>query len=501
MRKKQVILLMTDTTRKDMLGCYNDQMKTPNLDALAADGIKFENTYSCQPVCGPARSALFTGQFPHSNGMYTNSLAMGDNIKTLGQRLTDNGVHCGYIGKYHLDGADYFGLGKAAEGWDPDYWYDMRCYLEELTDEQRIASRKPETSYESWMTEDFTYAHRCVERALRFLENNRDTEFFLTLSLDEPHGPCLCPEPFNHMYDGFKFDYNPNYDDDLTTKPLMQQLWSGEDMQKPGSELNRASDGLSLFLGCNSFADYELGKVIDKINREFPDALVIYTSDHGEMLGNHKLQMKNAACYKEITNVPMIIRGGEKGKTVTSPTSHIDIVPTILDYWDIQLPKVIEGKSMIPMIFDTTIATNETVFTEFGRYEIDHDGFGGLQMMRAATTERFKLVLYLMDTDEFYDLENDPYEVNNLINDTEYREIREALHDRLLQHMNETRDPMRGYQWAVRPWRTDKKETWINDGYTRQRENEEYEPRQLDYDTGLPMDQAIRLKTTNDVKA
>ena len=98
--KRQIILLMTDTTRCDMLGCYgNADMRTPNLDRLAAEGLRYTNAYTCQPVCGPARSAIFTGTFPHSNGMVTNSIAMGDNVKTIGQRLSDNGVHCGYIGK------------------------------------------------------------------------------------------------------------------------------------------------------------------------------------------------------------------------------------------------------------------------------------------------------------------------------------------------------------------------------------------------------------------
>ena len=137
--KRQVVFLMTDTTRKDMVGCYgNEKMKTPNLDRLAAEGIRYENAYTCQPVCGPARSAIFTGTFPHTNGMVTNSIAMGDNVKTIGQRLSDHGIACGYIGKYHLDGGDYFGNGRCPEGWNPDYWYDMKTYLNELSDADKV---------------------------------------------------------------------------------------------------------------------------------------------------------------------------------------------------------------------------------------------------------------------------------------------------------------------------------------------------------------------------
>ena len=109
----------------------------------------------------------------------------------------------------------------------------------------------------------------------------------------------------------------------------------------------------------------------------------------------------------------------------------------------------------------------DRVYTEFTRYEADHDGFGGLQMMRAAITERYKLVLHLLDSDELYDMETDPYEICNHIDEEEYSEIRNSLHDSILEQMNRTRDLYRGYQWACRSWRKDKTPSWANDGYTR----------------------------------
>ena len=166
-----------------------------------------------------------------------------------------------------------------------------------------------------------------------------------------------------------------------------------------------------------------------------------------------------------------------------------------MDYFGKKLPKAFAGKSMLPQIYDTTRKINDVVFTEFTRYEVDHDGFGGLQMMRAASTERYKLALHLMDTDEFYDIQDDPCEVRNRIADEAYAQIRNDLHDQILKEMDETRDMYRGYQWAVRPWRSDYQPTWANSGCTRQKEEEEiYEPRQLDYDTGLPMKEAVRKK-------
>lgn len=478
-----------------MVGCYgNPKMKTPNLDRLAEEGIRYENAYTCQPVCGPARSAIFTGTFPHTNGMVTNSIAMGDNIKTIGQRLSDNNIECGYIGKWHLDGSDYFGNGHCPEGWNPDYWYDMKTYLDELSDEDKVKSRDSKESYKIDFSEKFTYAYRCSERAIKYLETYKDKDFFLSVSYDEPHGPSLCPAPFNHMYDGFKFDDCPNFQDDLSKKPFMQRLWAGKKLHAAKDEINKSSDGLSLFLGCNSFVDYEIGRVLDKIKEVAPDAMVIFTSDHGDMLGAHRLFSKNAAAYKEVANIPLIIKGGASGCVEDAMASHIDIVPTIMDYFGLPIPKLLEGKSMLPQIYDTSKEINDVVYTEFTRYEIDHDGFGGLQIMRAAISKQYKLVIHLLDSDEFYDLEKDKYEMNNLINDENYAEARNAMHERLIEHMNNTRDLYRGYQWRMRPWRKDFVPDWDNEGYTRQRENEEYEPRQLDYDTGLPMESATRKK-------
>ena len=127
--KRQIVWLMTDTTRYDMLGCYGfGEMRTPNLDALAREGVRFERAYSAQPVCGPARSTLFTGLFPHENGSWGNSMPLGQDVQTLGQRLSGHGIPCAFIGKWHLDGGDYFGYGICPPGWDPEYWYDMKCY-------------------------------------------------------------------------------------------------------------------------------------------------------------------------------------------------------------------------------------------------------------------------------------------------------------------------------------------------------------------------------------
>ena len=493
-KKKQIVFLMTDTTRWDMLGCYgNPGMKTPCLDALAAQGVRYERAYTCQPVCGPARSALFTGVYPHSNGGWTNSVSIYDNCKTLGQRLTDNGIHCGYIGKWHVDGGDYFGVGRCPEGWDPDYWYDMHCYLNELTDEERIKSRQTSTMEKEDVPEDFTYGHRCSNRALKFLDQYKDEDFFLVVSYDEPHGPSLCPQPFASMYKDYEFPRYESHWDTLEGKPEHQKVWAGD---QRFADRDKIKIKEQYFFGSNSFADYEMGRVIEKVKQVAPDALIIYTSDHGDFLQSHCLSSKGPSSYDDITRIPLIVYGaGAKGEVYPYPVSHIDLAPTFLEYMGIPIPKILEGKSILKTFSGSKERVDDEVFIEFGRYEIDHDSFGGFQPMRCVFDGRYKLTINLLSTDELYDLKEDPHECHNLILCEETAKKRDELHDHLLDWMNRTRDPFRGYYWERRPWRKDAREaTWAYTGWTRQRENEEYEPRQYDYDTGLPMKEASRKK-------
>lgn len=492
---KKVIMIMTDTQRTDMLGCYGaGNMHTPNLDRLAQEGIRFDSAYTTQPVCQPARSAIFTGSYPHSCAGWSNCMGLSDNVQNIGRRLSDQGIHAAYIGKWHLDGGDYFGLGRCADGWDPDFWYDMRNYLEELTPDERYLSRQTDSMEKYDIKEDFTYGHRCSNRAIDFLERNKDTEedYFLVVSYDEPHGPFLCPREFWEPFEHFSFHRKANLLDTLQDKPEHHRLWAGEHYLK-AADPDFPMD-FKYYLGCNAFVDYEIGRVLDAARAYAGDAVIIYTSDHGDMLYSHSLTQKGPAMYEEITHIPMLIKGFGEGRTDPHPVSHINLAPTIFDMFGLPKPKMFEGKSLYREL-ENGERTNDYVFIEFGRYEVDHDGFGGYQPVRCAFDGRYKLAVNLMDTDEFYDLKEDPEEMVNLIHDSSWDSHKKRLHQALLDQMYATRDPFRGYYWEDRPWnRITEFKTWDSRLMTRQRENEEYEPRQLDYGTGLAIDKAVRKK-------
>ena len=192
---------------------------------------------------------------------------------------------------------------------------------------------------------------------------------------------------------------------------------------------------------------------------------------------------KGPCAYDEITRIPLIIKGKgvPKGQVDLHPVSHINLTPTILEMMDAAVSPVLEGRSILPEIEDPSVRINKYVFMEFGRYEVDHDGFGGFQPMRTVFDGRYKLTVNLLSGDELYDIQEDPGEMQNLIHSSRHREIR---------------DPFRGYYWERRPWRKDASPaTWDDTSMTRQREEDPYfEDRQLDYSTGLPMENATRKK-------
>ena len=485
-KAKKIVLIMTDTQGANVVGCYgNPEMKTPNIDRLAGQGLMFERAYTASPVCGPARAAIFTGSYPHTAGSWGNNIPLGLNIKTIGERLSDNGFHTAYIGKWHLDGFDYFGTGNCPHGWDSKYWYDMRCFLEEYPEEIRQLSRNldtPDKIHKHKITEEFTYAHKCSNRAIDFLSKTDDEDFLMVVSYDEPHGPSTCPPPYCDMYENYEYPLPENAFDSLENKPEHQMEWAATVKHDPKQKfLNR-----SMYFGCNSYVDYEIGRVVDAIDKYAPDALVIYTSDHGTPLLSHGLNSKGPAMYDETTKIPLIVRWpGEtpEKSTCSFPVSHIDLTPTILDAANLNVPDFLEGKSMLNTFKNPETKPNDAVFIEFNRYEVDHDSWGGFQPIRCAFDGKYKLVINLHYTDELYDLKNDPGEMKNLINSETHSVIRDFLHDKILNWMAQTRDPFRGPVWERRLWRKELNQKWS--GETRQRPDDGYDPPPLDYSTGL----------------
>lgn len=464
MPRKQSVFFLIDTQGANCVGAYRPSLAlgTPHLDRLATQGVRFDRAYSCSPVCGPARSAIFTGLYPHSNGVLGNDQAPHLDLPTVGQRLQGAGIKTGYIGKWHLDGGDYFGNGICPPGWDPTYWFDGRNYLASLPDEAaRQLSRRalaPDDVARHGVTSEFTHAHRTADHAIDFIRRHRDEDFLLVVSIDEPHHPWICPEPFVSAFEDFLFPV-PNAHDSLADKPNSQREWAAHTAPHWTPRLVERDGTMHLrhprHFACNSYSDSQVGRVLAALDATTPDALVVYTADHGDMFGSHRLHGKGPCVYDEIARIPLIVRWpgvAPAGSVARTPASHIDLVPTLLDFFGLPTPDILQGRSMLAQFRAPETARENLAFIEFNRFEIDHDGFGAFAPIRAVCDGRYKLALSLLDTDELYDLTTDPGEMQNLIAAPGHAATRDRLHAALIAWMNRTRDPLRGPHWSRRAW-------------------------------------------------
>lgn len=495
-KKPNIVILMTDSQGADMVGAYGlgDELQTKNLDKLAESGVKFTKAYTSSPLCAPARGSLFTGMTPSNTGVVTNGQSLMDNVKSMGQVFSEEGYNCAYIGKWHLDGHDYFGTGECPPGWDPEYWYDGRNYMDDMTDDEKVLWRKGLNSLEDLknhnITEEFCWANKNSNKAIDYLQKEHEDPFLLVVSYDEPHHPWICPPEYLETFQGYKYPLTETAFDDLSDKPAHLKTWSESifGISEPKEYFSH-----DFYFASNSYVDYEIGRVVDEIKEKYgDDTIIVYTSDHGEMHGAHRLKSKGPVAYEEITRVPFIISGPErlvKSGVNSTNVSHIDVMPTIMDYAGIPVTQNLSGGSLKEFIKDGKTDEDRSVFMEYTRYENGHDGFGAYNPYRCIKKGDWKLTIHLHNIDELYNLEADPGESKNLINEPEYKVIRNELFTELMNRMDETRDIFRGSYWHDRPWRVSIENDW--EGVERPKPDDGQGRIFYDYNNGVPMDKPV----------
>lgn len=457
--KPNIVLITTDTQGREMISSYVDRpgVETPNIDRLARRGVLFENCFTTSPVCTPARSSWYTGLYPNRNGAWANELAVSRDVPLLGEQLTAQGYRAWHVGKWHLDAGGYTGRGVADGGFAEDAWYDLRNFYDEV-------GRDGINRFGGWNRGlddvDFCFAHRVADRAITLLSQHqpRETPFFLSVSFDEPHGPYICPPPFRGKFSQAEIYKPSTFMADLAGKPRIQQEYA--------DFLARARPTPDTFPGyyhryydCNSYVDAEIGRVLDAIDRYCPDAVVIFTSDHGDHLGAFGLCAKGPTMYDHTIAVPLIVAAPAFAGDLRNRglVSSVDIWATIQELAGIPAPQnsAYVGRSLLPILAGQSTQAREAVIVEYNRFGRLHHQAEGFFPIRCIRSQRWKLSINLFDRDEFYDLEADPAEANNLIDEPSLAAERTALHDQLLAWQDETRDLFRSPQWGQRPWRTD----------------------------------------------
>ena len=461
MEQLNFVFIMTDTQNRSMVGAYGyPRADTPNLDHLAETGVRFDRAYTSCPLCTPARGAIFSGIYPQHNGAWANSMAPSAAVPMMGTIFSHYGYQVGYTGKWHLNGSAYFGDGQAAGGFPQTWWYDGKNYADDLGEEsfqKYISCSSTENLREGGFNGGNIWGHRVADRAIDFLEKAGAAPFLLAVSFDEPHRPSVAPPEYWEKVSVDDIPRPPNFNAPLENKPRLQQIHR---QQRGELSWEETADDLIPIFGCNSYIDREIGRVIDAVEQLHRDnTVIIYTSDHGDMMGAHGLSTKGPIMYEEICRIPFVIRmpGVSGGQTFDAAVSHLDIIPTMLDMIGREQPGTLHGISQLPVVKNTEQAVRDYAHIVFHRFALNHDNWGGFYPIRCITDGRHKLVVNLFDTDELYDLGRDPLETENSIEDPEFRDIRGLLHEKLLEEMDRSRDPFRSFNWAERPWRSARK--------------------------------------------
>ena len=478
-----IVFIISDQQRQDTLACYGaDWMNVPNLNALAGESFVFENAYVAQPVCTPARATIMTGLYPHTAGPIVNQIHLDESVPVISEMLSDD-YYKGYMGKWHL-GNDLvpqhgFDVWVSAEDshryTKPEQRYLVSSYNKYLVEHGYQPDRvrdgvgvfSSDAHYD--MPEEHQMASFLGDRAAEFIEANSDRPFALYVSTFEPHSPYH--GPFMDMYDPATLPVGPAFLRKPESASLVNRVRSNYFLQFMLDGVDQTSDDYMTryaapredvttelgwrtlrahYMANVTLVDRMVGKITAALERAgvADNTIVVFTSEHGDMMGDHGM-LEKRSFFEDASRVPLLMRvPWLSGESVRVPGSvgHIDLVPTLLDLSSHEAPRNLQGKSLQPvMVGESDLGDNDVFIQWNGTSDEIPDRFLGsaeinrmlaLPWRSVVTPDRWKLNLCAGDQCELYDLNSDPYEMNNLFDDPAHRDrVRDmAARIRIWQH-------------------------------------------------------------------
>ena len=490
--KKNVLLFITDQQRADHLGCAgNKDLKTPNLDELAKEGVRFTKAYCANPMCMPNRATIFTGKYPSLHGVRCNGINLNKSIPTITQTLLDQNYHTYSIGKIHLNffgnpysrktnseesllpsiytptkkksphPSPYYGLEEVdmvighgdAVGGDYLEWVEERApeYYELI--KKRALKLFDKIMDDSPIPEDIYHTNFITEKTISFLKRFSEGEygdksFFVHCSYPDPHMPVCPPGRYKEMYEPDSLEIPSNLDD-------IEKLYNHKvlgpfiNVYRPNWLRDTTESELRQFLaytyGTISMIDSSIGKILAALETFGleEDTIVIFTSDHGDLMGDHGLLLKGPAHYKGVLNIPLIwkVPGLTKAGEITdSLVSSIDIPTTLMELLGIKekyRPIGMQGKDMSPILKDSIEKIRDCcIIEEDEQSQKDSHNLPSLRV-RSMITNRYRMTLYqnYENFGELYDLKKDPEENNNLWFENDYSSIKQRLMKKFLHEL------------------------------------------------------------------
>jgi len=411
-----VVVFFTDQQRWDTTGIHGNPLDlTPNFDRMAQRGTHVFNSFTCQPVCGPARSCLQTGLYATQTTVFRNGLPLPSGLKTLAHYFREAGYHTGYIGKWHLADSDPV---PAHQQGGYAYWLGANVleFTSQPYDTVVYDNKGHPVKLPGYRVDGLTDA------AIRYIDAHQDHPFYLFLSFLEPHhqnqiDDYVAPDGYHERYVG---------------------KWIPPDLAALGGSTHQHIAG---YYGLVKRLDEALGRLLDALKSLdlLDNTIVLFTSDHGCHFKTRNREYKRS-CHESSIRVPTGLQGPgfNGGGQIRQLVSIVDLPPTLLDAAGLPVPGGMAGRSILPLVKGKTEEWPKEVFIQISESQVG----------RAVRTQRWKYSVVAPDksgwqdpasdhyVEEFlYDLQADPYELTNLVGLESHQEVAAVMRERLIRRI------------------------------------------------------------------
>lgn len=491
MSSPNVLVVVTDQQRAETVA-PDSQCLTPNLDALAAGGTRFSRCYAQNSICSPSRASLLTGTLPHTHGMVecTHNLPRylseyQRDLDTWSRRLDAAGYHLGYVGKWHVERSNDLGqfgfdvnasyeserfatarqallddhdldppdFSRATSAYDRDADRYLDADDPDLADSDLTRAYVLEQSgYDDWLlygthTEPIESLrdYAAFEQGIEFVRDaaDRDDPWGLVVAPYNPHDAFVAPESYYDQYDPDEIELPDSFDDSLADKPEIYRRQAGV-----WSDLDREHfrEATACYYATCTFLDDQVGRLLDALREtdQAEDTVVVYTSDHGDLLGAHRLLLKGAPAFEEAYRVPLIVN--EPGDPLSGDStseanacdrivSLYDLAPTIAE-WGGETMADVPARSLRPILDGEDPDRPNEAYAEYHGQRL-------YMTQRILWRDQYKYVYHGAANDELYDLDEDPGERDNLLagpGSGQCADVAEAMAARVWEICRETGD-------------------------------------------------------------
>ncbi len=488
-KRPNVLLIMTDQQPMSTIGAYgNSQAKTPHIDRLAQQGMRFDNFHISAFACSPSRACYFTGVYPHHHGIVTNDIILSENLPGMGNLFKGAGYQTAFVGKWHLGGNMYVpsesdkfshnrlpddrnfrygndgpwrgGEDEAQCGFADKWvggWAHYRNYLRQVglgefvegrsrVGNHNVASSGPEgTHIYSRVPEQHHMSAFLAGEAEKFLRHQRkpNEPFCMVLSFYGPHLPVAPPKPWDAIFSADDVPLPDNHEDTLKNKPWAQQT-NMRCYQGNKWTAQQYRDYIARYWGYCAYIDHQVGRVLKALDETgaADDTIVIFTTDHGDMVASHGFVFKLCSGYDELMRIPFIMRYPPligPGTSNDALVENIDVLPTLLDLSGVAIPKSLDGRSFRDVLTGKTTQFRDAVFTHMSNTIMVRTPDWKLVFSRGRNRKGSFV--------ELYDMREKPLEVNNRAGNPAVAEVLASMKKRLSDWLDEYKHP---YADAIR---------------------------------------------------